>query len=70
MEDKRRVGTEDISQIAAKSRDGTCKKTGRKMWEAETWENKILEKTALKVPESWRNRGRGVGISVGSIWNM
>lgn len=39
------------------------------MWEGETWENKILEKTALKVAESGRNRGRGVGINVGSIWN-
>lgn len=45
------MGTENVSQIAAESRNGTCKKTGRKMWEAETWENKILEKTALRVGE-------------------
>lgn len=48
---KGKVGTENVSQIAAESRNGTCKKTGRKMWEAETWENKILEKTALRVGE-------------------
>lgn len=71
MEDKGRVGTKDVSQIAAESRNRTCR-TGRKMWEAEPWETKILEKTALKVAESWRNRGRGVGINVGwtrAIWN-
>lgn len=46
------VRTEDLSQIAAENTNGIRRRQAGKTLEAELWENKILEKTALEVAES------------------